>query len=78
LEDFLVAANSAAAPSVVAEFIIIIIIILLLLFYPRYVFPREEKIIIKERKMLILQWPVIRAVLVSKALVQQDSVLALY
>jgi len=42
------------------------------------VFPREENIIIKERKMLILQWPVIRAVLVTKALVQQYSVVALY
>ena len=28
-----------------------------------------KKLIVKERKMLILQWPVIRAVLVSKALV---------
>jgi len=33
-----------------------------------FIGPRDSTAIVKERKMLTLQWPVIRAVLVSKAL----------
>jgi len=41
------------------------------------VFSREEKIN-DQRKVLTLKWPLIRAVLLSKALVQRDSVVTLY
>ena len=44
--------------------------IIIIIFLPSVGVPEGgKKLIVKERKMLILQWPVIRAVLVSKALV---------